>query len=73
MIINVFGIDQRDKISGRFHPRMILIPDLHSTVKPGNRKFQIREVLFEISSHNLTKYVPLKSVGYVSDDKIWED
>ena len=55
MIKNVFGSDQRDKDASRFHHQIILIPDPHFIVKPVNREFQIREILFEISSHNLTK------------------
>ena len=55
MIKNVFGSDQRGKDASRFHPQKILIPDPQFIVKPVNRKFQIRRMLFEIFSHNLIK------------------
>jgi hypothetical protein len=55
MIKNAIGSDQRGKDASRFHPQIILILDPHFIAKPVNRKFQLREILFEISSHNLTK------------------
>jgi hypothetical protein len=71
MIKNAFGSDQRGKDASRFHPQIVLILDPHFIVKPVNRKFQIKEILFEISSDNLTKNVTLESCTFVPLSNLW--
>ena len=66
MIKNAFGSGQRGKDTSRFHPQMILIHDPHFIVKPVNKEIQIREILFEISSHNLTKNVTPEGLNFAS-------
>jgi hypothetical protein len=66
MINNAIGSGHRGKDASRFHPHITLILDPHFIVKPVNREFQIREILFEISSHNLTKNVTPESLNFAS-------